>query len=260
MAQGWGLQPRWYLGFDCATKTFAFSLSRVDLAAFAAERAAARTRVAALSELLRRAGAKAARGDALGAEEIVARAAPGVAALDGATRAYVRIVDGETVDLLPGRTDADIPTVERLRALARYVARRVRPAVAAALAGETAGAPLCVLVEYQMGANARARAVAAALIALFAEEDVVIVGPTLKNKVAVGEGGHYGDFAQRYATSYAANKAHTKHTFAVFERTFGSGIPATRPPSLRGHIADSFMQVLGLLVHGGGDEEARKRF
>jgi hypothetical protein len=125
--------------------------------------------------------------------------------------------------------------VERLRAVAAYVARRVRPAVAAA---RRPGEPLRVLIEYQMGANARARYVAAALVALFADEpDIAFVAPSLKCRVAVCPEGAY-------------------HLFAEVERVFGSGAPPC-PPALRGHIADSFMQVLGHLLYGPADGAAR---
>ena len=40
-----------------------------------------------------------------------------------------------------------------------------------------------------MGPNARARAIAAALVAFFAAERVVIVGPSLKNRVSVSAEG-----------------------------------------------------------------------
>jgi hypothetical protein len=245
-------RPRWHLGFDCATKTFAFSLSRVDLDAFAAGRERIRARARAILEVARRAEALAAA-DPAAAARLVAEVAPAAAALDAETRDFVRIVDGETVDLFPGRADDDIPTVERLRAVARYVAARVRPAVAAAV---PPGERLRVVVEFQMGPNAKARAVAAALIALFAEEDVIIVGPTLKNKVATCEAGRYCYFAERYKTSYGANKAHAKYNFARLEEAFGTGIPPTAPAALRGHIADSFMQVIGYLVHGPDEKTA----
>jgi hypothetical protein len=250
------IRPRWHLGFDCATKTFAFSLSRIDLDAHVAGRDRVRARTFAILEVARRAAEIAPR-DPDAAARLVREVAPAAAELDAETRGYVRIVDGETVDLFPGRADDDISTVERLRAVARYVAGRIRPAVAAAV---PPGERLRIVVEFQMGPNARARAVSAALVALFAEEDVIIVGPTLKNKVAVCEEGRYCYFAERYGTSYAANKAHAKYNFARFEEVFGTGIPATRPASLRGHIADSFMQVIGYLVHGPDEKNAALSF
>lgn len=229
---------RWYLGFDCATKTFAFSLSRVDLSGAAAIRA----RALACQELLRRPAS----------EESAARLEAAVAALDRESRDMVRLVDGETVDLFPGRADADIPTVERVRAVVAYVRARVLPALAIA-------ENPCVIVEFQMGPNARARVVSAALVTLFADMEVIIVGPSLKNKVHADEQGMYCHFAKKYARSYDANKAHAKYNFARIEQLFGTEIPAMRPAALRGHIADSFMQVLGHLRYGH-EENAEAMF
>ena len=252
-AQG-GERPRWHLGFDCATKTFAFSLSRIDLDAFAAGRDRIRQQTRAVLEVLRRAEALA---DAAAAAHIVGEVAASAAALEAETRDFVRIVDGEVVDLFPGRADEEISTVERIRAVARYIAGRVRPAVAAAV---PAGERIRAVVEFQMGPNARARAVSAALITLFAEDDVIIVGPTLKNRVATSEAGRYCYFAERYKTSYSANKAHAKHNFAALEATFGTSIPPTTPAAMRGHIADSFLQVIGYLIHGPDEKNAALYF
>jgi len=110
-----------------------------------------------------------------------------------------------------------------------------------------------------MGPNARARAIAAALVAFFAAERVVIVGPSLKNRVSVSAEGQYGHFLRRYSNSYGANKAHASFNFAALERTFGSSIPPT-PAARRGHIADSCMQVLGFVLYGADEKEAARMF
>jgi hypothetical protein len=254
--RGTAAPARWYLGFDCATKTFAFSLSRVDLGAYRAARAHIHKRVSAAREVLRRAEAIMSA-DPARAAELLDAVAPGIEAADAETRSFIHLADGETVDLFPDRPDDSIATVERVRAVVRYVADRVRPSVRRAV---PAGDPLQVVIEFQMGPNAPSRVVAAALVTLFAEEDVIIVGPSLKNKIATCEAGRYYRFAEKYRSSYYANKEHAKFNFAKIEEVFGTNIPLTRPPSLRGHIADSFMQVLGHLVHGAPDEKAALQF
>lgn len=243
---------KWYLSFDCATKTFAFSLCWVDLAGWAAASAAARRRLGAAQELVRRAACAAGPG----AAAAVAAAAEAVAALDAETRAYLRLADGEVVDLAPGQLDAEIPTVERVRAVVRYVARRVRPALVAAGAAD---GPLRVVVEYQMGQNAPARTVSVALVTLFAEFDVTYVAPALKNMVYTCEAGRYYAFAERYRRGYDANKAHAAFNLTHLEEKFASTIPPC-PLPLRGHIADSVLQVLGLLVYGPSEAAAPSHF
>lgn len=243
----------WYLGFDCATKTFAYSIGYIDREGFMTARERLRMRAAAVKELVRRSVAAAsaaasadASADAAEAPDLeaVARA---VGELDRDTQRFVRVLGGAVRDLAPGRADDDISTVERIRAVKAYVTEHVRPAV---LARVPPGVRLRVVVEYQMSANFKARAVAAALITLFAEDDVVIVGPSLKNRVYTAEEGRHCHFAERYKTNYAANKAHAAHNFRELERVMGTEIGAVRPASLRGHIADSFMQLIGFVVYG----------
>ncbi len=205
-----------------------------------------RARLGAARELARRVEGHIARGEAAEARALGEAARRAVEALDLETRSLVRIADGETVDLFPGVPDKKIKEVPRVQAVARYVAARVRPAMAALI---PPGERYCVLVEFQMAPNAHSPSVAAALVALFAEEDVREVGPSLKNKMALGLTGHYGLFTAKYAKTYDANKAHARHNFALMEAAVGTSIPPSTP-ELRGHIADSFMQVLGHLCYG----------
>lgn len=243
---------KWHLGFDCATKTFAFSLSRVDLAAYRSTRDGLRKQIAAAREVLRRAAALVDT-DPENAHKLVETVRPIIERADADTRSFIYIVDGETADLIPDKKDQEIPAVERLRAVARYVNSRVRDSVRKNV---PSGEPLRVVIEFQMGPNAPSRMVAAALVTLFVENDVIIVGPSLKNKIATCEEGRYCYFAEKYSSAYGANKAHAKFNFSRIEAAFGSEIPITRPPSLRGHIADSFMQILGHLVHGSEENAA----
>ena len=245
---------RWFLGFDCATKTFAFSICRIDTSALRpAWVATQRRRLAAAAELYARAIAQLQRGALEEARAIIDAVLAAVGTLLTDT-SVIELADGGVVDLAPGRPEASVGTVERIRALAGYVADRIRPALA------RCGARDCtVVIEYQMGPNARARAIAAALVALFANESVMFVGPSLKNRVCTGGTGQYANFAKKYSNSYGANKAHAIHNFAVIESVFGTRIPAT-PAALRGHIADSFMQILGHLLHGVDDKNASKMF
>lgn len=190
---------KWYLGFDCATKTFAFSLSRIDLEAYKADRLSLRSQLDNLRKTP----------DYKKIEE-----------LDVQTKSYIYIADGETIDLFPGRRDADVSTIERIRAVSRYIKARIIPSIVKFTDGEK----IRVVVEFQMGHNARARAVSDAIITLFCEDEIILVGPSLKNKIYTCEEGKYCYFAEKYITSYSANKAHTKYNFSHLERLFGSGL------------------------------------
>lgn len=242
---------RWYVGFDCATKTFAFSIGRIQIdPGFVAAADARLKKIEALLARMLAAGSAAA---ATAGNPDIADIRRAVDKLGSEIRNCIRIVDGETVDLFKGRADSDIATVERVRAVSRYVATRVRPALLAATGGE----PYQAIIEYQMGPNARARTVSTALVTLFCDEAVVLVGPSLKNKVAVTPQGRYGLFTEKHLTTYAANKAHAKYNFTKLEELFGSTIPHTSAAS-RGHIADSFMQILGFLMFV--DKNAKEQF
>ena len=102
---------------------------------------------------------------------------------------------------------------------------------------------LQVLIEFQMGANPKARMIFAALIAIFADYDVELVNPSLKNKIYFSEEGKHKHFIKKYSQLYSANKAHAKYNFEFIEKKIGSPIKATSTE--KGHIADAFMQILG---------------
>lgn len=228
------MAPRWFLGFDCATKTLAFSLFSIDFEGYKANK------IKLWEDL-----AKAVDGK-LSVREIKA--------LDKESKKFVVFADGEVKDLFPGRPDASIHTVERIKALADYVNDRILPSIA-----QHATSPPEVVVEFQMGPNAPARTIAAAIIALFHKSKVYIVGPTLKNKMWFCEKGKYCYFVQKYKTTYCANKAHAAFNFSYLETLFGTKIPSTKPTNLRGHIADSVMQVFGHLRYGN-DETPEMQF
>ena len=153
----------------------------------------------------------------------------------------ISIIDGETVDLFPNIPDANIPTVERIKALVFYVRNRILPKLNSSKLDKT---KLKVLIEFQMGANPKARMIFAALIAIFADYDVKLVNPSLKNKIHFSEDGKHKHFIKKYSQLYSANKAHAKYNFELVENMFGSNIKATSAE--KGHIADAFMQILGI--------------
>ncbi len=230
---------RWYLSFDCATKTLAFSLIRVEACPDINEMRALRARRLLLLNELQMIKSERPENAAK-----IDRLAEATTTLAKETN-FITFVDGETVDLFPGRADRNIHTVERVKALSAYVARRIKPSLTKN--GATAAT---LVIEFQMGANAPARTIAAALIAMFASHDTYLVGPSLKNKLEFGPNGQYYKFVEKYARLYDANKEHTRHNFAYLEQVFGTKIPPSQSSRMRGHIADSVMQVLGWIAAG----------
>jgi len=235
---GEGEAAEWYLGFDVATKSFAFSLLR--------HRPSFKGKAL---EALRAASEAGARkdGPALGAA---------LAELEGATRGALTLVDGEARDLAPGRKDKEIHTVNRVELVLDYLEARVYPALKAA---EALGCPsrgsgrLRVAIEYQMGPNSPARVVQVALVGAFVRDVVFIMGPALKNKLRFPSRPDldYCRFMERYARPYDANKAHTVAVYKYLESLFDfAPVMARIPAGLKKDQADSAVQLVAFILHG----------
>lgn len=216
--------PNYHLGIDCATKTFAFSISYVNFS----EIEESKKQLRILKELLSR------------SQPPLQDMAIAIDKLDKKTKNFIQLLDGETIDLVPNKPDKEITTVERIKALSSYVKTRIMPNL-------KDKNNIRVVIEYQMGILGRD--ILSALIALLSDYDIIIVGASLKNKIYVNEAGRYCNFSAKYSSSYYANKEHAKYNFAEIEKKFNSSIPSCSK-TLRGHIADSFMQVLGYIFYG----------
>ena len=231
---------RWYLSIDCATKSFAWALLRVR------DGEALRPALTAL--------AAADTPDAI-------RAAFAVADLE--SKALLHLAAGGAADLVPGKKDAAIPTVERVRAVVAYLRGTVTPAIAAAAGCPPPGSPgLHVAIEYQMGANSRARTVATVVAAEYAAATVFFVGPALKNRIRFARRPDldHGRFIEKYGTQYTANKSHAKAVyFGYLAGLFGHRDPGV-PARMQTDFSDCIVQVLGFLRQGDSVERAAARF
>ena len=232
-----------YLSFDCATKTFAFSISKIDLSSYLENKEQLIARAKNANILIQAIINKTASVSDATIKEIE----KSVQKLDSDT-CFIEIIDGEMVDLFPGTPDGKINSVDRIKAVSQYINNRIIPSLDAAKELHP-HMDVVIMVEYQMGPNSKAREVASAIIALFADYPITVVNPSLKNKISTSPEGEYRHFTSKYTTSYGANKAHTKYNFEIIEKVFKSNITKSSNAE-KGHIADSFMQVLGYLVWG----------
>ena len=226
---------KWYLSFDCATKSFAYALVRVTDADSLAPQ---------VSRLQRAAG-----------ESSPGRVLDALRALAAASRAGFHLAGGGAADLVPGKKDGSIHTVERVRAVLAYL----RGPVAAALAAAgTRGCPpptspdLNVIVEFQMGPNARARVVSTVLVAEFAAANVFFVGPACKNKLWYPSRPdlRHCMFIEKYRNLYTANKKHTEALYYDHIAPLFGHPDLGIPRGMKKDFADAVVQVLGFLSFG----------
>lgn len=215
-----------YLSFDCATKTFAYSLSYVNLDINHINNN--------LKDFL---SANVRDYKTMDLDKLIE--------LENSFLKFrgsiIHLIDGETIDFFPNIPDSKIDTVERIIKISNYIKQTIIPKIKDIPNIE-------IFIEFQMGANHKARMISFALIAIFSEYKVRLINPSLKNKVYISEDGKHKHFIKKYSNLYTANKEHAKYNFATIEKIYKSDIPYTKKNE-RGHIADSFMQVLGYLMY-----------
>lgn len=187
----------------------------------------------------------------------------------------VRLWDAETVDLSTELSNIDededegggadiietpkakktensnhMPLVQRITAVVRYLSRRVTPSIGSAMAATNTEKAM-VLIEYQLGANDKTRAVVSAIIAHYALDtrfETALVGPALKSRISVGPEFAYSKYLESRANSYSANKAHAVDNFRHIAGTVPSSpivmsIVAAHN-DIAGHVADAIMQAI----------------
>jgi len=223
----------WFLSFDCATKSFAWSLLRVDLDSTLDGRTLAAAKTAA---------------DVTAAADALLRSA----------RQRFVFQAGSAVDLAPGIPDKNVGLVDRIRRMKRYVDAVVIPAVRGAAGCPAPGSGhLRVLIEYQMGQNANSNRIADALVLMFVDDDVALIRPALKNKLSFGTPETtLGTYRARYASRWSANKMHSLACFHHLSEAFGwaDRLPVLKK-ALNTDLADTVTQVAGLFAFGDPKKE-----
>lgn len=217
----------YYLSFDCATKTFAYSLSYVNLNINHIKNM--------LKDLIQEIQ------NCVNIQEFRRILQECYSKIKVS---IIYLIDGAVVDFFPDIPDNKINTVDRIQKMSNYIKDIIIPKINDINDIE-------IFIEFQMGSNHKARMISSALIAIFSKYKVRLINPSLKNKVYVTEEGKHKHFIKKYTNLYSANKEHAKYNFALIENIFKSNIPQTKKNE-RGHIADSFMQVLGYLLYGSG--------
>lgn len=220
---------RWYLSFDCATKTFAYILIKIKMDQLFIDTHELIKIVKHLEYKLNH------DGYSVEIENMINK-------LDHKTKYAIEILTGNCIDLIPGIANKDIDTVKRVKVVSDYTKNEIYP-----LIKDIPMDKLSVLIEFQMSHNTQSKIVSIALLALFSEYELCLVNPSLKNKLCFTEEGRYCYFMEKYKNSYDANKKHALYNYKEFERIFNQKINLS--DKLKGHVADSFMQILGHIMY-----------
>lgn len=218
---------KWYLSFDCATKTFAFILIKIKMDQLFVN-------TTELLKIVKHIKQQLKHGYSKDLETIINK-------LDHKTKYAIEILTGNCIDLIPGIANKDINTVDRIKRVVDYTKKEIYP-----LIENIPNEQLCVLVEFQMSHNTQSKVVSIALLTLFSDYEMCLVNPCLKNRLYFTEEGRYCHFMEKYKNSYDANKKHALYNFKEFERIFDQKINLS--DKLKGHISDAFMQILGHLL------------
>jgi hypothetical protein len=219
------LNIKYFLSFDCATKTFAYILVKIDFNLLYIDNEPVRKILNYIKEQLN---------NGIINQEILDI----LDKIDKKTKYVITIIKADCIDLAPGIRSRELTTVERVKMMSLYVKKYIYPIITS---------DLIVLIEFQMSQNVQSRAISIGLVALFAEHEVHFVNPSLKNKINLSEEGQYYNFIQKYKNSYDANKKHALFNFKTFEQITEQILPIS--DRLKGHIADSFMQIIGHLAY-----------
>jgi len=220
---------KWFLSFDCATKTFAYILIKINFNYLFID-------TDEVIKIVKHIEYKLQNNEY--SEELEKM----INKLDNKTKFAIEIITGNCIDLIPGIANKDINTVERVKIVSEYTKNKIFP-----LIKNIPKDQLSVLVEFQMSHNTQSKVVSIALLSLFSEYELCLVNPSLKNKLYFTETGRYCYFMEKYKNAYNANKKHALYNFKEFERIFDQKLDI--PDKLKGHIADSFMQILGHIMY-----------
>jgi len=208
---------KYYLSFDCATKTFAYVLVSIDYKYYL-------TNFKELKDNI----------DTLSTESLVK--------LDYITKNTVRIIEAKCIDFFPNIDNKKISTIDRVKKMVEYVKSNILPLIETISKDD-----IDIVVEFQMSYNTQSKVISIGLITLFSEYNIYLVNPTLKNKISLTERGKYSYFIEKYKSNYTANKEHALYNFKTFEDIFDQHVQY--PNSMKKNIADAFLQIFGLILH-----------
>ena len=216
----------WYISFDCALKSIAFSLVRMD---------ASKLEITSPCTLLQYAAQ---------------------------LRESLFYADGTAEDLAPGRLVKNVPTTEKISLVMVWVRDRVMPSLKQHL--NELPDDLTILVERQPPFNTKSTTVSDVLVSCFIREfihdeanyelynaRVRYVPALLKNKLSFAGDpeSHMDAFRPKYKKQYTARKNHSKYIFRRYSELYEFEMPKV-PASMQDDLADSMTQIMGFVKFG----------
>lgn len=214
---------RYYLSFDCATKTFAYVLVKINLTYLFLN-------FNEIKQVL-----DFVKSDPNKYKGLIEK-------ITDITSTTIQIIHADCIDLFPNVPDKDIDTVNRIKTMTTYVKTHIYPLIT-----DIETDKLDIVIEFQMSYNTQSKIISIGLISLFTDYSVYLVNPSLKNKIYLSDSSKHNHFIDKYKSNYTANKAHALHNFKLFEEIFDQTISLSN--SVKGHVADAFLQILGLILH-----------
>lgn len=160
----------------------------------------------------------------------------------------IRIISAETVDLVPGVLNSDITPAQRIKPLGVYMEK-----IKAIVVKHCALNDLHVYVELQMKINSKSNIVANALMGMLYTSNLFTIDSRIKNTAFFGDRNKICNFIRN--TSRGQNKSQSiSNLNTVIERFT---VVNTSIFAVTDHIADAFMQVMAakLLVAQGREDE-----
>lgn len=217
---------RYYLSFDCGTKTFAYTFVKINHEYFNLENIKELKKIVLFIK----------------SQDDITPYIDTLNKINHIVDNTVNIIFSDCIDLLPEKNNDDISTIERVKLASKHIKDHICP-----LIKDISKEDIEVLVEFQMSYNTQSKIISIIILTMFHEYNIQLVQPSYKNKISLTEAGKLHHFTEKYKRQYDANKQHTIYNFNSFETLFNqnSGIS----DKLKGHVADAFMQIIGYLYN-----------
>ena len=125
---------------------------------------------------------------------------------------------GNVIDLIPGKKIKDVNIFEKSKYLKEHL-NKINNNICEILNIsnlEIIKDELQILIEYQMSHNYNSNAIYNQIIYEYTPLKIDKVIPTCKNKIYLHNNLIYQNFIEKYANNYTANKNHTKANFIFF--------------------------------------------